>query len=100
MSGNFIIVGRKRQYEGEGSSPLTVSAGGSPSPGLSPLGSSSKRARIDSPASRVPNSVIIVERKQTYYKKARGLWGENTGVLNELIFQKFSQVWNRLFLTA
>ncbi len=70
---SFNIVGRKRQYEGEGSSPLTVLGVGSPSPGLSPLGRSSKRARIDSPASRVPNSVIIVERKQTYYKKERGL---------------------------
>ena len=88
MSDNFIIVGRKRQYEGEGNSPLSVSAGGSPSPGLSPLGSSSKRARIDSPASRVPNSVIIVERKQTYYKKARGLRGKQYWS-NVLIFKIF-----------
>ena len=79
LSDNLFVVGRKRQYEGEGSSPLTLSAGGSPSP--SPAGSNSKRARLDSPASRVPNSVIIVERKQTYYKKAKGLRDHNTGLI-------------------
>lgn len=70
MKISFFIVGRKRQYEGEGSSPLTVSTGMSPSPTAGP--SSSKRARLELLASIVPNSVIVVERKQTYYK-TRGL---------------------------
>ena len=65
---HHCAVGRKRQFEGEGGSPLRVSASTTPSP----IAQSSKRAKLESPGMCVPSSVIIIERNSTR-RKPRGM---------------------------